>query len=191
MGQGEGVLPRYRHQHLAAFGAAVLRAAGARAADAAVSARVLVEANLQGVDSHGVARLPFYARRMAKGLINPRPRPRVLRRRGGCALLDADNGLGVLVGRGAMLRGVALARRFGVGTVLVRNSNHYGAAGLHCALAAERGMIGLSTSNGEACLPPWGAGALSSATTRSRWRRRRAASRWWWISAPASPPADT
>jgi LDH2 family malate/lactate/ureidoglycolate dehydrogenase len=62
----------------------------------------------------------------------------------------------VLVGQDAMARAIRLAGRFGTGTVVVRNSNHYGAAGIHCELAAARGMIGLSTSNGEACLPPWG-----------------------------------
>ena len=148
-------LARYGCRHVAAFGATVLRGAGVRPPDAETIATFLVEANLRGVDSHGVARLPFYVRRMVKGLINPRPRPRVLRRRGACALLDADNGLGVLVGQDAMARAVRLARRFGVATVVVRNSNHYGAAGMHCERAAARGMIGLSSSNGEACLPPW------------------------------------
>ena len=156
MGHDEGSLGRYRPQAVVAFGAAILRAAGVRPRDAERGMAFLVEANLQGVESHGVARLPFYARRMVKGLINPRPRPRVVRARAGCALLDADNGLGVLVGQEAMHRAVRLARRFGSGIVVVRNSNHYGAAGLHCELAAARGMIGLSSSNGEACLPPWG-----------------------------------
>jgi LDH2 family malate/lactate/ureidoglycolate dehydrogenase len=156
MAQDDADLPRYGFRSVAAFGASVLRAAGARPRDAEIAMRVLVEANLQGVDSHGVARLPFYVRRMVKGLINPRPRPRVVRARGACALLDADNGLGVLVGTAAMERAIRLARRFGVGTVVVRNSNHYGAAGIHCELAAARGLIGLSSSNGEACLPPWG-----------------------------------
>ncbi len=149
-------LRRYGFRHLAAFGAGVLRQVGVPARDAERILRFLVEANLRGVDSHGVARLPFYVRRMVKGLINPRPRPRVLRQRGACALLDADNGLGVLVGQQAMARAMRLARRFGVATVVVRNSNHYGAAGQHCEQAAADGMIGLSTSNGEACLPPWG-----------------------------------
>lgn len=156
MQRDDARLMRYRSRSVAAFGAAVLRAAGARRRDAEKIMRVLVEANLQGVDSHGVARLPVYARRMIKGLINPRPRPRVVRARGACALLDADNGLGVLVGQEAMARAVRLARRLGVGTVVVGNSNHYGAAGIHCEWAAARGLIGLSTSNGEACLPPWG-----------------------------------
>ncbi len=156
MGQDDGSARRYSLRNVTAFGGAILRAAGARPRDAEKSMAFLVEANLQGVESHGVARLPFYARRMVKGLINPRPTPRVVRARGACALLDADNGLGVLVGQDAMYRAVRLARRFGVGTLVVRNSNHYGAAGMHCALAAARGMIGLSSSNGEACLPPWG-----------------------------------
>ncbi len=149
-------LPRYGFRSVAAFGARVVRAAGARPRDAEKILHLLVEANLQGVDSHGVARLPFYVRRMAKGLINPRPRPRVVRARGACTLLDADNGLGVLVGQQAMDRAVRQARRFGLATVVVRDSNHYGAAGIHCQRAAASGLIGLSTSNGEACLPPWG-----------------------------------
>lgn len=156
MAQERGTPLRYSPRGVAAFGAAVLRAVGTRPRDADTIMGFLVEANCRGIDSHGVARLPFYARRIVKGVMNARPRPRVVRARGACALWDADNGLGVLVGQGAMAHAVRLARRFGSGTVVVRNSNHYGAAGMHCEIAAARGMIGLSTSNGEACLPPWG-----------------------------------
>lgn len=147
---------RYRPRAVASYGAALLRAVGTRPGDAEKIMTFLVEANCRGIDSHGVARLPFYVRRIVKGVMNPRPRPRTIRERGACALWDADNGLGVLVGQAAMARAVRMARRFGSGTVVVRNSNHYGAAGLHCEAAAARGLIGLSTSNGEACLPPWG-----------------------------------
>jgi LDH2 family malate/lactate/ureidoglycolate dehydrogenase len=152
-GEGSG---RIGSRAAAAFGSAVFRAVGMPGKAAEASMRFLVEANLQGVDSHGVARLPLYVRRMVGGLINPRPRPHVVRERRACLLLDADNGLGILVGQAAMARAVRLARRFGSGTVVVCNSNHYGAAGLHCEWAAAQGCIGISSSNGEACIPPWG-----------------------------------
>lgn len=115
--------------------------------DARFCAQCLVQANLWGVDSHGVLRLPLYLRRLRGGGVNPRPT--IHRARGSAAIevLDGDAGMGFIVARDAMIRAIALAEESGLGGVGVVNSNHFGAAGLYTRLAAERGLVGIAMSN--------------------------------------------
>lgn len=116
----------------------------------------VVEADLRGVASHGVSRLPTYLRALAGGVVNPSPAVQVLRSKGAVEVLDADNGLGVIVGQQAMERAVNLAGEFGVGTVSVRNSNHSGMLAAHVLKAPPHGAVGFFTSNGPAIMAPFG-----------------------------------
>ena len=116
----------------------------------------LVEADLRGNTSHGIARIPPYIRALAKGVVNPRPELKVLRDFGATALLDGDNGHGVVIGQVAMDRAVEIASELGVGVVAVRNSNHAGMLAVHVLRAAGRDMIGYFTSNAPAIMAPFG-----------------------------------
>lgn len=116
----------------------------------------IVEADLRGVTSHGAALLPVYVRAMQRGIINPAPELAEVQRRGAIALLDGDNGLGLVVGQLAMRAAVEAAQEMGVGIVSVRNSNHAGMLAIHVLHAARQGMIGYFTSNGPAIMPPSG-----------------------------------
>jgi len=118
----------------------------------------LVEADLRGVESHGVVRLPIYAERLAAGVINPRPQFRVLRDTPTALVIDGDNGMGQIVGMRAMAMVIEKARPNGGGCVFaaVRNSNHYGAASHYAEMAVPHGMIGLSfTIGGINHMVPW------------------------------------
>ena len=86
----------------------------------------LVEADLRGLASHGMVRVPPYVRALAAGVVNPRPRVEASREFGATALVDGDNGHGVVIGQIATDWAVELAREHGVGVVAVRNSNHTG-----------------------------------------------------------------
>ena len=116
----------------------------------------LVEADLRGHWSHGAVRVPPYIRAFAAGVVNPRPRVEPVRRFGATAVLDGDNGHGVVVGQIATDRATELAREHGVGVVAVRNSNHTGMLAVHVLRAAHHGMIGYFTSNGPAIMAPHG-----------------------------------
>jgi len=129
--------------------------AGMTEAEAAVVAAVLVDASLEGVETHGVSRLPVYVRCLRRGRINPRPQLAV-RRDGAVALVDGDNGMGQLVGVRAMEVAVQLAREYGVGAAAVKRSNHFGAASYYCKLAARAGMVGVAFTNSSPGIPPWG-----------------------------------
>jgi L-2-hydroxycarboxylate dehydrogenase (NAD+) len=115
-----------------------------------------VEADLRGVGTHGVARIPAYIRAFQQGIINPAPNMEVVHRTPAAMLVDADNGLGMVTGQLAMDMAIDLAATAGIGVVSVRNSNHSGMLAVHVVRAAEAGMIGYFTSNGAAIMTPWG-----------------------------------
>lgn len=137
-----------------------VRAAGQRAGlgdeDADLLAGGLVNAEMRGVSSHGVGRLPAYIRGFAAGHLNPRPTLAIVRERAAAVTVDGDNGLGLVVGQRAMDIAVARAKACGVGVVAVRNSNHSGMLAEHVLRAAEQNAVGYFTSNGPALMALWG-----------------------------------
>jgi ureidoglycolate dehydrogenase (NAD+) len=134
----------------------LLEAAGLDAAAAETVAVSLVDANRRAVDSHGVARIPVYCERLRAGHTNGRPQPRVERADGAVALVDGDQGPGQVAGVFATDLSIELAEQHGVGVVAVHRSSHYGAAGYYAIRAAKAGMIGLSTTNSEPFVIPYG-----------------------------------
>lgn len=114
---------------------------------AGITAGVLVEADLSGVDSHGVGLLPDYERAVRAGGIDLAARPRVVREGPAVALVDAGAGFGHPAAEFGMRTAIGRARTNGVGIAAVRNSHHFGAAGHYAAMAVERGMVGMVTSS--------------------------------------------
>jgi LDH2 family malate/lactate/ureidoglycolate dehydrogenase len=106
----------------------VFTAAGMPDTDARLSAESLVEADLRGVESHGVVRLPIYAERLRRGATAARPEIRIVRRTRSTAVVDGGNGMGQVAAAYAMRLAVELARESEPAFVSVRNSNHFGAA---------------------------------------------------------------
>ena len=84
------------------FSAMIFERLGLSRAHAAVVGDCLVQANLRGLDSHGVARIPIYAKRLRLGLVNPRPTLACTRVAPSAAHLDGDDGMGMVVGTKAM-----------------------------------------------------------------------------------------
>lgn len=144
---GDAALRRFTAEDLLDFGRTVLERFGVPAEDARETAECLVLAELRGVDSHGMVRLPVYARRLQKNVVKSRPSIMVERRYASVALVDGDNGLGPVVGTRAMETAIDLARTAGFGFVGVRRSNHFGAAAFYVEKAVRQGLIGFATSN--------------------------------------------
>lgn len=148
---------RFPAAALEGFVARVLRALDMPEADAAAVAGLMVRADLEGADGHGIFRLPHYVRRIRAGGINLRPDIRVVRETGAMALVDGDNAMGHLVMRFAARHAMDKAAGLGVAWVGVRHSNHAGPAALYATMPLERDMIGLYVAVGSANhLPPWG-----------------------------------
>lgn len=122
--------------------------------DARLAANVLVSADLRGVDSHGVARLSGYIRLWEGGRVNPTPKIRIVHESPSTAVIDGDNGLGLVVGPKAMNRAIEKANEAGTCWISVRNSNHFGIAGYHAMLAIEHDMIGISMTNASPLVAP-------------------------------------
>jgi LDH2 family malate/lactate/ureidoglycolate dehydrogenase len=142
---------------LTRFVGAVLERLGVPDSDAVLVAATLVEADLRGVESHGVVRFPIYVERIAAGAVNPRPKVRVLRESATSAVVDGDNGLGHLVGVRAMEVAIEKGRAGACAFVAVRNSNHFGTASHFAEMALAGDMIGLSlTIGGINHMVPWG-----------------------------------
>jgi ureidoglycolate dehydrogenase (NAD+) len=120
--------------------------------------------SLRGVDSHGVARVPVYAERLRTGVLNGRPRPEVVRRDGAIAVVDGDHGPGQVAAVMATDLSVDLAREHGVGIVSVRRSGHYGAAAFYAMRAAEAGLVGMSMTNTEPLVIPYGGAGAALGT---------------------------
>jgi L-2-hydroxycarboxylate dehydrogenase (NAD+) len=117
-------------------------------ADAAIVADVLVESDLRGIESHGVARLEsYYVSRLRKGQIAARPAIETIRETGTSILVDAGNGLGHPVAKRTMAKVIAKAQEHGAAFGAVRNSNHYGIAGYYAMMALEHDLVGMASTN--------------------------------------------
>jgi len=111
-----------------------------------ISAQLMAETDLLGVASHGVSMLMTYETMHASGRLRLSARPSVVRDRGCTALLDGGAGLGHPVAQQAMTLACKKAQAHGVAIVGVRNSHHFGAAGLYARIAAAHGLIGMVTT---------------------------------------------
>lgn len=148
---------RAKRLQLEEFTASVMRALGLPLEDAATVAALMVDADMQGSDGHGVIRLAPYAKRILAGGINLNPDIKVIQERTAMALVDGDNGMGHLVMKKATELAIHKARTAGIAWVGSRLSNHAGPASLYARMALQHDMIGLYFAVGNANhLPPWG-----------------------------------
>ena len=141
---------------LEAFTAACLEKLGVASADARLVAETLVAANLRGVDSHGVVRLPHYATRLRNGTVNARPNITARRTGPSTALVEGDAGMGQLVAARAMREAIALAQESGAGAVVARNSSHCGACAWFVEMAVKEGLIGVALTHTDSIMVPPG-----------------------------------
>ena len=139
------------------FSMHAFRRVGVPDEDAAIVSDNLVEANLRGVDSHGVGRLlEPYVHRIQGGGINPRPVVRLAADSPAAVIVDGDNGLGAVAGTRAVEWAVERAQINGSAWAGVKNSNHFGASAYYALLIARRGMVGLTITNSPPAMAPWG-----------------------------------
>ncbi|MDR7419713.1 MAG: Ldh family oxidoreductase [Armatimonadota bacterium] len=146
------------------FAAQVMARAGLRPDDAERVADCLVYADQRGLASHGVGRLPIYAKRLEMGIVNARPNMRFVREDGAAATLDADNGPGAVAATLGMQKAIGLAWRHGVGACAVRESNHCGAMAYYTEMATAVGMIGVAATSANPTVVPWGGRATRLGT---------------------------
>jgi L-2-hydroxycarboxylate dehydrogenase (NAD+) len=138
------------------FAARAFAATGVPEDRARKAAEALVDADLHGTVTHGLKNLRVYVAALLDGKINPRARIRDVGGGAAARVLSADNGLGHVAGHAGMERAIALAGEYGIGTVFVRDSNHYGASAYWARLALPHNMVGFSFTTALATMAPWG-----------------------------------
>jgi LDH2 family malate/lactate/ureidoglycolate dehydrogenase len=136
--------------------ARALAAGGMRAEEAALAARVLVLADLFGLSTHGISRVPQYLNRVTLGGIDAQADIQVARVMPALAMVDGRNGIGPLIGMRALEAALQGARTCGVGAAFARGSNHFGPIAPYALLAAEQGFATLIASNATTTIAPWG-----------------------------------
>jgi len=134
----------------------IFDACGMRTADAATLAGSLVLADLRGIHSHGVIRVPDYVAKLRDEGVNPRGTPEIIEQDHATAIVDGDNSMGQIGGTFAMNDAISRASTFGVAAVALRHSNHCGAMDFYTRLAADNEMIGVATTNALPTMAPWG-----------------------------------
>lgn len=141
---------------------------GVPQADARLVANALVQADLWGHQSHGVLRTSWYVERLRHGVMSPVTAIDVVSDRRCVAVIDGKEGVGQVIAERAMRMAIAKAKEFGVGTVAVRNSNHFGTLMYYTRLATLEGCIAFMTSNGGKAMAPWG-GAKNKIVGTNPW----------------------
>lgn len=147
---------RFSHVAVTDYAARIFSALGLPDEDARTIAEDLVEADLRGLASHGVARIPIYSRRLREGVVNPRPNITVEKVTPVAALVHGDDAMGFIAARRGMASAIEIAEEYGIGLAAVRRSTHFGMAALYVQQAIAAGYMGLAFTNSSPALPVWG-----------------------------------
>jgi LDH2 family malate/lactate/ureidoglycolate dehydrogenase len=148
-------MPLISASSLTRFSEDILTAAGVPPHKASVAAQCLVSANLRGVDSHGIQLLPFYVEQLLAREMDPAADGRVVSESGVCLHFDGQNGIGQWVAETCCGHAIRIARANGVGLVVAKESNHFGAAAWWAQKMRNAGQIGIVMCNASPIVPPW------------------------------------
>ena len=144
----------YQSEYLQLFTKKIFLAIGCPDEDAELASKILISADLRGIDSHGIARLAGYIRLFDNGRLNPKPRVKIIHETPSTGVLDGDAGLGLVVAPKAMQIAIEKAEKVGSGWISVQNSNHFGIAGYHASLALGHDMIGWAMTHAAPLVTP-------------------------------------
>ena len=141
---------------LSQLGVDVFRHAGLSSDDARDSTRILVEADMMGLHTHGVVRIPAYTNRLRSGGVDARAAIHVDKRAPSLAVVDGANGLGTVVGSKALDAALEMVSETGIAYVGCKNSNHFGALAPYALQACDAGYVFAGGTNASTTMAPWG-----------------------------------
>ena len=126
----------------------VFTSVGVPETDAGIIADILISSDVRGIESHGLGRLKMYYDRIREGRQDPTTSEmRIVKEGPTTAVIDGGHGMGHVIAHRAMTLAMDKAAQYGMGSVAVRNSTHFGIDGYYPLMAVERGMIGFSFTN--------------------------------------------
>jgi len=149
-------MPTLNADQLRAFGSQIFSALDVPIEDAELVSGLLVEANLTGFDSHGVIRIPIYARGIKMGAVKPGAEIKIIRETPSTAVIDGGWNLGQVVAKYAMNVCIEKARESVVGLVTAKNSQHAGRLNTYAEMAMAQDMIGIASVNSASYVAPYG-----------------------------------
>ncbi|MEQ1773019.1 MAG: Ldh family oxidoreductase [Burkholderiales bacterium] len=149
-------MPQLSFEQLIELTVRALKRAGASKAMAQSTAQALVAAEAEGLSGHGLSRVALYCRHLREGRALGKAKPKVIKRKGATALIDAGGGLAFPACAMAVKESISRAKRCGVSFVGVTNSHHMGAVAYHLAPIAQAGMVGLAFSVSPSAINAWG-----------------------------------
>ncbi|WP_419955592.1 Ldh family oxidoreductase [Neobacillus niacini] len=147
---------RFDWEKLQQFCFQVFKNAGVSKENAETVAESLIQADLRGVDSHGVVRTAIYIERIEKNMMNPFAVPTVESEDFATVLVNGNNNIGAVVGKKAVEIALEKAKERGAAIVGVKGSNHFGTGAYYALKAIEKDMILLVMSNASQTMPPTG-----------------------------------
>lgn len=138
------------------FAEDILKGHGVSAKNAAIVAHCLVAADLRGVDTHGINRIPSYIERIKLGSFNATADPTVTKVMPAVTHVDGHNGWGFVATDAGLNAAIESAKTCGIGMASIKHSNHYGMAAWAVQKAIDAGMMSLVFTNSSPAMPPWG-----------------------------------
>ncbi|KAF2724161.1 Malate/L-lactate dehydrogenase [Polychaeton citri CBS 116435] len=124
--------------------------------NAKIVAGCLVAADLRGIDTHGINRLPSYMNRIRQGVLDAAAQPVLNPVTPVVAQVDGRNAFGFVAAHIGMSKAIEMASTFGIGMVSVKHSNHFGMSAWMVQQAIDAGMMSLVFTNSSPALPVWG-----------------------------------
>ena len=144
----------YSNQLLNKLVISIFNKIGCSNEDSEIISKILLAAELRGINSHGVLRVKDYVSLWEKGRINTKPNVRIVHESPSTAVVDGDKGFGMIAATKAMQIAIEKAKKIGTGWVSVNNSNHFGIAGFYSMMALEHDMIGIAMTNANPLVSP-------------------------------------
>ncbi|KAK1633822.1 malate/L-lactate dehydrogenase [Colletotrichum phormii] len=134
----------------------ILKGNGVPEENSKIVARCLVAADLRGVDTHGMNRIPSYMERVRQGVLNATAQPELKQVTPVVAHVDGKNGFGFVAAEMGMAAAIESAKTFGIGMASVSHSNHFGMSAWVVQQALDADMMSLVFTNSSPALPAWG-----------------------------------
>lgn len=138
----------------------ILLACGVLEEHAAIIVDTIVYAHRMGKHTHGIGRTPIYERKIREELLNPITPLEIVTDRAAVCCMDAHNGFGQVGAYYGVKKAMERARQYGIGLVLIRESNNFGTAGFFTNMAATAGQIGIVAANAAPAISAGGGTAL-------------------------------
>jgi LDH2 family malate/lactate/ureidoglycolate dehydrogenase len=124
--------------------------------NASIIASCLIAADLRGVDTHGMNRIPSYMARIRQGVLDPTATPSITKITSVVGQVDGKNAFGFLAAQQGMECAISMAKEAGIGMVSIKHSNHFGMSAWLVQQALDAGMMSLVFTNSSPALPVWG-----------------------------------